>query len=171
MPLQVPTYEIYMNREDCEPSILYGVLSLLKSTTHRPFGCMARPLGGGAQMDQTVSGNRLLASPPKRGHSSSRRTWTGFGPSAVSPGVRSGFSRPPRSDQVRLVRDRPKSVSRRTAYSAESRFGAKIESGLCFSLCRSFYLTWTETHAKADHPVQGVAAYLRLGSLTRSFDW
>jgi len=27
MPLQVPTYEIYMNREDCEPSILYGVLS------------------------------------------------------------------------------------------------------------------------------------------------
>jgi len=68
MPLQVPTYEIYMNLEGCEPSILYGVLSLLKSTTHRPFECMVRPLGGGAQMDHTVSGNRLLASPPKRGH-------------------------------------------------------------------------------------------------------
>src|SRR5208283_1730826 len=68
LPLQGPTYEIYMNREDCEPSILYGVLSLLKTTTHRPFERMARPLGGGGQMDHTVSGNHLLASPPKRGH-------------------------------------------------------------------------------------------------------
>ena len=68
MPLQVPTYEIYMNREGCEPSILYGVLSLLKTTIHWPFEWMARPLGGRAQMDHTVSGNRLLVSPPKRGH-------------------------------------------------------------------------------------------------------
>ena len=34
MSLQVPTYEIYMNWEGCEPSILYGVLSLIKE--HNP---------------------------------------------------------------------------------------------------------------------------------------